>query len=355
MKIGIIIENINLHAGIEHAVVSLANMLADEHSMNIISLYSSPNLPTGFQIDHNVSIIHMGYHLKKVQSSPKRYLYYMKLMHDLKSLSDREHFDVMIGTTHALNCILAVTHLPGIRKIGCEHFNYEMCPPFWRMIRRMCYPKLNDVVLLTKHDAKKYTFLHNTYVIPNSLPFTSDQVSDCHTKRIIAVGRLAHQKGFDLLLQVIHLIKDQMNGWTVEVFGEGEDKDMLLQMSTDLGVSSIVHFQGYVKDVKEQMIHSSIYIMASRFEGMPLVLLEAQSCGLPIISFDCKEGPSEIVEDGKSGYLVKTFDIKEMSEKLLELMGDEQKRIAFGKDAKLHSQIYSTENIKKLWLELLDK
>lgn len=355
MKIGIIIENINLHAGIEHAVVSLANMLVDKHSMTIISLYSSPDLPTGFAIDHNISVIHMGYHLKKTQGSTKRYYYYIKFMHDLKNLARNEKFDALIGTTHALNCVLAVTKLPGIRKIGCEHFNYEMCPPFWRSIRRICYPKLNDVVLLTRHDAEKYTFLRNTRVIPNSLPFTSGQVSNCHAKRIIAVGRLAQQKGFDLLLQAVHLIKNQMNGWTVEVFGEGENKDMLLQMSKNLGVSSIVHFQGYTSDVQEQMLQSSIYIMSSRFEGMPLVLLEAQSCGLPIISFDCKEGPSEIVEDGKSGYLVKPFDIKEMSEKLLDLMGDEQKRVAFGKQAKLHSQNYSTENIKKLWMDLLEK
>lgn len=353
--IGIIIENVNQKAGIERAATNLANMLSDTYSISIISLYSRPDLPTGFQLNPEVSVIHMGYRLKKSQGSAKRFWYYARFKNQIRKVVRDNHFEVLISTTHALNCLLAIVNIAGVRKIGCEHFNYEMCPSLWRRIRKACYPKLDDVVLLTEHDARKYTFLNNKCVIPNSLPFNSDQVSDCKNKRIIAVGRLVAQKGFDLLLKTISNIKEQMDGWSVDIFGEGADQDQLLRMSCDLGVQDIVHFRGYSSDVRKEMLCSSIYLLTSRFEGFGLVLIEAQVCGLPIVAFDCTEGPSEIVEDGKNGYLIPTFDTDMMGQKLLSLMQNEEKRIEFGKNAKQHSNLYTTEAIKKKWLELLKK
>lgn len=348
MTIGIIIENISYKAGTERAVSNLANILNNVgHKVNIYSMYSNNGQKSGFYLDKNIKVTHLTYQ----GNSKQRYFSYLKLIKYINSLND---VDVFIGTTHAINCMLALSHT-NAKKIGCEHFNYNQCPKVWRIIRKRFYPKLDAVVVLTKHDAMHYSFINpnKLYVIQNSISKASDNLCDITSKTIISVGRLSYQKGFDLLLDVAKLVQKDLPDWKFEIYGDGEDKPKLLDKCKKLGLENYVFFKGRTDNVSDKMGKSSIYLMTSRFEGLPMVLIEAQSCGLPIISFDCPEGPSEVIHDGQDGFLIPFGNNELMSKQIVKLSKNLKLREQFNRNAFINSKQFSAKEISKKWVRLL--
>ncbi|MGN0414031.1 MAG: glycosyltransferase family 4 protein [Agathobacter sp.] len=352
-KIGIVIGEIDKSAGTQRAVVNLSNILAKRgYIVTIISVYTSENRKSYYHIDENVSIINLG---DNPQQGIRRLLFHFKLIKLLSDIVEEQGIEYLLGTMHAFNCLLLFVHA-NVKKIACEHINYGSCPPISRIIRRLIYPKLDKVVLLTEMDKKKYSFVdqNKLAVIPNSLSFKCVNVSNVQEKKIIAVGRLTKQKGYDLLIEAAKKIFSELPDWKLTIFGEGEDEEMLQHKINEYKLSENVLIHKPVKSILEEMEKSSIFVSSARWEGFPLVLMEAIECGLPVVSYDCPEGPSEIVQDGENGYLVKLGDIDAFAEKVVELGKNYELRVEFGKYAHESAKRYSDEIIFEKWKKIFN-
>ena len=142
--------------------------------------------------------------------------------------------------------------------------------------------------------------------------------------------------------------------WTLEIYGEGTEREKLEKKINKLGLENSFLLKGVEKNIQNKYLESSIYVMSSRFEGMPMVLLEAMSCGLPVISFDCPCGPRDMIKYNENGFLIEFGNIKEMANKIEELIANEEKRKLFGKNARKSIQKYSKDKIMEEWIKLFE-
>ena len=207
-------------------------------------------------------------------------------------------------------------------------------------------------VILTHEEQPLWKGFTNLSVIPNALPFRPKQFADVSAKRLIAVGRMEYQKNFPELLRIWSHIASDFPEWTLHIYGDGWMLDGLKQQAVELGIASQVTFEGAVSDMETAYASSSIYLMTSHFEGLPMVLLEAQSVGLPAVSYACSSGPRDIITDGEDGFLVPLYDEATFAKRLSTLMRDEALRTRMGKAAEVASHRYDLEVIMPQWLEL---
>ena len=215
--------------------------------------------------------------------------------------------------------------------------------------------RFDKFVVLTHEDKEYWGNLRNMCVIPNARTFEVNQPAILETKKVIAVGRFNHQKGFERLIDAWAMVVREMPDWVLHIVGDGELRTELQQEIDCLNLSAHVILGRAEKDMISVYKDASILAMSSYYEGLPMVLLEAQAVGLPIVSFDCKCGPKDVIEDGVDGFLVKEGNIEELAQKLLVLMQDANLRSQMGSAAYAHSERYSEERVMKQWTELFDE
>lgn len=232
----------------------------------------------------------------------------------------------------------------------------------WRLADRWRYKtdarvvsRFDKFVVLTHEDKEYWGNLRNMCVIPNARTFEVSQPATLGTKKVIAVGRFNHQKGFERLIDAWAMVVREMPDWTLHIVGDGELRTELQQQIDCLNLSVHVILGRAEKDMISVYKDASILAMSSYYEGLPMVLLEAQAIGLPIVSFDCKCGPKDVIEDGVDGFLVKEGNIEELAQKLLVLMQDANLRNQMGSAAYARSERYSEERVMKQWTELFDE
>lgn len=214
--------------------------------------------------------------------------------------------------------------------------------------------KYNKFVVLTKDDASLWGPLPNLVVIPNSIPFETTNMASLDSKTVLAVGRYDYQKGFDTLIEIWKKVSALQAGWVLRIVGEGELEDELRSMIVKNNLQDEVFLIPATLNIVEEYLNASILVMTSRYEGFGMVLLEAQTVGLPAVSFNCKCGPGDIIEDGVSGYLIPEGNKTMFADTLLKLMGDKEQRTRMGKKAKMSSARYSKDVVMKQWLSLFE-
>lgn len=350
-KISIILTDITKRAGTERAVVNLANILS---SLNYeVYIFSTDSILgcAQYELNSEVKIFHFGLQISLAQGFSK-ILEYKKLKTKIIENVKNENIDCVIGTYSFFNALLI--RIPNVKTIGCEHFNYFSASKLHRLVRRIFYRKLNAVVVLTEHDKSHYSFLKNCFVIPNSLSFKSSIKENWSEKIVLSIGRYTRQKGFDFLIEAAAKLKKEFPDWKFKIVGSGEDEKLLKNLIAEYHLEDYVKLLLPTNNVVDLYKSASIYCMSSRFEGLPMVLLEAKCCGLPIVSFNCPEGPSEVIENNKDGFLCKTENPDDLAEKLKILMSDEKIREQFGKKSYVNSKRFSPENIAKKWKQLLE-
>lgn len=215
--------------------------------------------------------------------------------------------------------------------------------------------RFDKFVVLTHEDKEYWGNLRNMCVIPNARTFEVNQPATLGTKKVIAIGRFNHQKGFERLIDAWAMVVREMPDWTLHIVGDGELRTELQQQIDCLNLSAHVILGRAEKDMISVYKDASILAMSSYYEGLPMVLLEAQAVGLPIVSFDCKCGPKDVIEDGVDGFLVKEGNIEELAQKLLVLMQDANLRSQMGSAAYARSERFSEERVMKQWTELFDE
>lgn len=210
--------------------------------------------------------------------------------------------------------------------------------------------RFDRIVVLTQED-KRVNWNNNdkVSVIPNPVRFEKEILSSLDAKSIIAVGRLTHSKNFQSLIRVFSLVKARFPEWTLDIYGDGEDRDILLAQIDSLGMSSSVRLPGNVHDMQDKMLEHSMLVCTSLHEGFGMAIVEAMSCGLPVVSYDCPFGPGEIITDGINGFLVPVGDEDAMTERICRLIEDDNLRKSLGSLAAERSRDYCIGSICERW------
>jgi len=264
---------------------------------------------------------------------------------------------VLVGTRPGLNLLAARLGRRGLATVGQEHMNLPTHRAPVRAAIATTYGRLDRVVTLTAGDRDAYAAMlggaTRVTSIPNAVPELPGPPADLGARTIIAVGRLSPQKNFELLIRAFAQIAADHPDWTLRICGSGAEGGKLRKLVRSLGLRGRVELPGAISNVGEALSQASIFAMSSRFEGFPMVLIEAMSKGLPIVSTDCETGPREVVDPGRTGLLVPTGDATALAAGLRTLMDDEALRRRMGAQAGADAEAYSLTAIGPRWDELL--
>ena len=217
--------------------------------------------------------------------------------------------------------------------------------------------RFDRFVVLTHEDCGYWPKMANIEVIPNAALFRPASTADLTAKHVVAVGRLDHQKGFDRMLDVwAELLQTHpdLSDWTLDIYGQGEWHDNLLQQAEHLGISSSVVLHAPTKDIEKVYTSSAFLLMTSRYEGFPMVMIEAMACGLPVISYDFKTGPRDIIRLGDNGYFVTDGDSSALVAAMANLMNDLPLRQRLGKNALRVRDTFSETSVMDKWTRLFE-
>jgi len=258
----------------------------------------------------------------------------------------------------------------GSRKMGEFHFSKKAYPdpemheksPFIKRVlnnvmrRLLVYhlKKLDRFVVLTQQDSRQWSdTVKRITSIPNPISFFPDQVSDCRSRKVIAVGRYCRQKGYDILFEAWKIVSEKHPDWLLQIYGVG-DKKSYQSLVDSLGITKSCILESVIPNIDEKYRESSIHVLSSRIEGFGMVILEAMACGLPVVSFDCECGPNEIIKNGEDGFIVEFGNIHELSEKIIYLIENEEFRIQMGQQARKNVERFKIEHVAQQWKNLFE-
>ena len=218
-----------------------------------------------------------------------------------------------------------------------------------RIVRRF-----DKFVVLTHEDRGYWGKLPNIEVIPNAALHVSDTYSDVSKHRVIAVGRLDYQKGFDRLIEAWEIVQkdNRYSDWQLDIFGQGEWQEKLQRSIEEKGLQHSIRINRPTVHIGHEYVNSSMLVMSSHYEGFPMVMIEAMACSLPVVSFDYKCGPKDIIQEGVNGLLVPDNDIVGLARAMMRLMGDETLRKHLSENAKAIVNTYSEEVVMNKWVNL---
>lgn len=216
-----------------------------------------------------------------------------------------------------------------------------------RIVRRF-----DRFVVLTHEDASYWGALPNLQVIPNAALIIPETGWSADSRRVIAVGRLDYQKGFDRLVDAWALLpEDLRETWHLDIFGQGEWEVMLQERIRKKGVGASARLNAPTKEIFKEYAASAFLVMSSHYEGFPMVLIEAMACGLPAVCFTFPCGPRDIIENEENGLLVPEGDIPALAEAMERLMRDPALRKRMSAKAREITDTYSEQNVMQQWIQ----
>lgn len=213
--------------------------------------------------------------------------------------------------------------------------------------------KYDAFVVLTEEDKLAWGNMQNIHVINNPLTCIPQESSTLLEKKVLSLGRLTYQKGFDLLIKSWEKVHKVCPDWKLSIFGNGPEKDSLLKLCSNLGLNDCISINNATSKPENEFLNSSLYVMSSRYEGLPMVLLEALSYGIPIVSFQCPCGPKDIIKS-EFGSIIKNRDTENMADSIIGWIQDKNKRINAGKNARIAAQKFRIDIIMNKWIKLFN-
>ena len=362
--------------GMERILTEKVNYLANLEGYNLfVFTTDQDNRPLYFKLDDRVTVHHSNLNFNQYFSCNflEKYLGTKKLLRlyeqQLQAYIKKNSIDLIVSlggkeleflhrmkTNSAKICelhfsidirkqfILSRGNSPLYKLIG----NYRR----WQMIQQT--KKLDQLVVLTKEDEEKLKLTHqNVTQIYNFSPLAPTVKAPLNQKKIVAVGKLDPQKGFDLLIEACRFIKN-WDGWILEIYGQGPDEEQLRSKISFYELEKHIFLKGITRKVEEVYHSASFYVLSSRFEGFPMVLLEAISFGLPIVSFDCATGPNEVIVNDDCGILVDDGNTEKLGEAIQRMISSREEREWKSERAFQKSKLFSKDEIMKQWTDLFE-
>lgn len=357
MNICFTIHNISCQGGTERVGLIIANELCQKGYGVFIMSYDAKQ-PPSFYCDPRIKVASMLSNILERRTRKWRWYAIWKyhrflLEHNIDVIID-------IDTQHA-NWSIPAARGTKAKVIGWDHFNYtySTCGNFRQNAIRLIEQEAAGLVLLTQADKITYLaktrmsadFIHQIY---NPITFDEKEWIYHESKKVVSIGRIDPQKGFDLLLKSWTLVEQRNNDWTLEIVCGFGDPTILRHEASLLGLKR-VKCSPPTSNIRQKYLNAGIYALSSRFEGFPMVLLESCAMSLPMVSYDCETGPAEIVEDGVNGFLVSPENYEQFAEKLIEMMKNEEMRLSMSKAAFETSKKYKLNNIIQQWVDLLNQ
>ena len=374
MKIVYVIASLETSGGTERIVLEKANYLTKVfgYDVSIICYDQHKNSPNFYKLSEKVKQINLGlqmysqYQYRYPKRLWKKYVLRSRLKEKLSKVVKEIDPDILIGISHyradivcTIDCKakkIIESHVP---RSFIENTNNKYINDIYKRYYDMRYfhiieKKADLIITLTKGDQKHWRKAKQIKTIPNFSNIHGHQLCDLKKKRVISIGRLSKEKGFDRLLVIWKLVVNKHPDWQLDIFGDGDMKNKLEQ-KIKLGNITNVTLCGTTNNISKVLSESSICVSTSYYEGFSLVLLEAITHGVPCVAFDCPYGPRTIIEDGKCGYLVQDKKTHLFAEKLCSLMEDEQLRHQFSIASVERSKTFNIDSIMLQWKNLFEK
>lgn len=221
---------------------------------------------------------------------------------------------------------------------------------------KCCVRKYDKIIILTQED-KRTNWKRNdrVCVIPNPVTAIAKSVSFLTNHTIVTAGRFVYPKNFSSLISAWALVAKKHSDWILEIWGDGNQRLLLQDLINELELANNVFLKGYTYQVQEEMAKASGFVLSSTFEGFGLVITEAMSCGLPVVSYACPCGPKDIISEGVDGFLVPVNDEQGLADRICRLIENEEMRKAMGKAARLKAEQYRIEKIIPMWMDLFNQ
>jgi glycosyltransferase involved in cell wall biosynthesis len=264
----------------------------------------------------------------------------------------------LIATRPGLNLVAAHLRPPGLVLIGQEQMHLDHHVDDLRRAMPRLYPRLDALTVLTERDGQSYAAHLNggvrTVRIPNTVREDMGAGrADLSAKVVLAAGRLSPQKGYDMLIPAWAQVVAAHPEWRLRICGEGKERELLAGLIEDHGVADSVSLEGPSRDLGADMERASMFVLSSRHEGLPLVLLEAMSKGMAVVSFDCPTGPADVIEDRRNGLLVPPKNVDALAASMIEMIEDDALRERCAAAAVETARGYRMAAVGPRWEELM--
>ena len=358
-------------AGMERVLTDKANWFAENGHRVTILTTEQKGRPNAFPLDPRVEVIDLGIGyednngaglLDKLVHYPGKQRRHRKALEAI--LADKKPDVTVSMFCNEVNLIPKMKD--GSAKVLEVHFSRFKRLQYgrkglWALVDRLrsrqdaaLVRRFDRFVVLTREDKELWGPMDSIRVIGNPVRFNPSAPAPLDTRTVIAVGRYTYQKGLERLLEAWSLIS-RKDGWTLRLVGDGEDRTALEAQIHALRLEDSVRLGRAESDMDTVYATASILALSSRYEGLPMALLECQAFGVPAVSFDCKCGPREIIVPGETGFLTPEGDVSGLARYLEQLMNDDALRIRMGRNAYSHSQAWRPENIMPKWISLFEE
>ena len=273
----------------------------------------------------------------------------------------RTDADVVLGTRPGINVALArLPHRPDLRLVALEHMGLHRTRPQTRTEYRRHFGSLDAVVTLTPEDRRRYRKLlggaTTVRSIPNAIPVAGPRRRASRRRRgpvVAAGGRLVPQKGFDLLLDAWAQVVEHHPDWRLRIYGDGPLEGELTARAASPDLAGHVQLMGFTPQLPRVLHRSSVFVLSSRYEGMPMVLMEAMAAGNAVVSFDCPTGPRQLIRHEDNGLLVAPESVDELADAIRRVLTDEELRRRLGRRARRGAREFDPAVVARQWDRLL--
>ena len=377
MKIAYVYSTMAKTGGTERMITEKVNYLSEHfgYDITIITCFQPANGRNHFDLSQKIKQINLEipYYSQYKYKYPKRLWVKWKLNRLLKksinSTVKQVDPDILIGVSRFMANYICSIECKAKKIIECHETKYNtnydasekhsiLVRMFMKIYRRFYFRAIERnadiVVTLTEKDKQLWKRAKRIEVIPNFSTMKISNLTDCTSKRVIAVGRLAWEKGFGRLIEAWGIVSFRHPDWHLDIFGEGRMHDTLIALIKLYNAKNITIHKNS-STISQEYANSSICVVSSYFEGFSLVLLEAMRHGLPCIAFDCPFGPGYIIDDAREGFLVENGEIKLFAERICRLIEDKELRKHFSKNAIERAKFFDSDVIMNRWRALFEE
>ena len=361
--------------GVERVLTLKANYFAEHFGYDVtIILTEGKDKLLFYPLSDKVKVVNLNIGFEELWTCSfiKKIFVYLKKQRLYKKLLKQELMNIRPDITISLlrreiNFLTSIKD--GSKKIGELHINRahyrnfedkdanvlkNLFSKYWMNSLLSKLRRLDRLVVLTEKDRDAWVELDNVITIPNPLSIISVEKSLLSKKRVIAVGRYCHEKGYDHLLQAWSIVQDKCSDWQLAIYGDG-NRTVYERMKDELHIDSDrCLLNGRTSDIISEYVNSSIAVCSSRFEGFGMVVVEAMACGLPVVSFDCPWGPRSIINNGEDGLLVENGNIEKLAEAIIWMIQHPEQHKAMATKAVENVQRFRMDQIAEQWKSLFE-